>query len=131
MGFFENEMRCIFGDRDWITEKKYTGKTMLGRLDDNLLVKASFITTEVADHYDALKVKIINRNDGEVDCQVFRFGDIIGTIPTACGKIPPYMWTYHGEPSWYVPVSEEQKESIAETVTDYISMYSEQGLSLQ
>lgn len=60
MNFFEQEMRRFFEDCDFISDQKYTGRTMLGRLDDELLVKATLVSTHIADHYNAVRIKILN-----------------------------------------------------------------------
>ena len=68
---FEKQLRQWFPAGEFWGTPVYTGKTMLSRLDDNLLVKVSFIHTKIAQHYDALRVKIMNRTEGEIDSQVY------------------------------------------------------------
>lgn len=68
----------MFGDTDIITEASFCGKTMLGRLDDELRVKLQLISTFISDQYNAVQATIINRTDGAVDKQTFKFSDIIG-----------------------------------------------------
>ena len=132
MTLFEKELKGMFGSSDLIKEKIYSGKTMIGRLDDDLRVKASFVTTGVADVYSALRVKIINRTEGEVDSQVFKFSDIIGTQRTAYNnKIDPHIWHIDGKDEWYLPISQNERDRIADTVLDYIAIYQEEGLTIQ
>ena len=131
MTLFEKELKGMFGSSDLIKEKVYSGKTMIGRLDD-LRVKASFVTTGVADVYSALRVKIINRTEGEVDSQIFKFSDIIGTQRTAYNnKIDPHIWHIDGKDEWYLPISQNERDRIADTVLDYVAMYQEEGLTIQ
>ena len=132
MTLFEQELKGMFGSSDLIKEKVYSGKTMIGRLDDDLRVKASFVTTGVADVYSALRVKIINRTEGEVDSQIFKFSDIIGTQRTAYNnKIDPHIWHIDGKDEWYLPISQNERDRIADTVLDYVAMYQEEGLTIQ
>lgn len=132
MTLFEKEFKGMFGSSDLIKEKVYSGKTMIGRLDDDLRVKASFVTTGVADVYSALRVKIINRTEGEVDSQIFKFSDIIGTQRTAYNnKIDPHIWHIDGKDEWYLPISQNERDRIADTVLDYVAMYQEEGLTIQ
>ena len=132
MTLFEKELKGMFGSCDLIKEKVYSGKTMIGRLDDDLRVKASFVTTGVADVYSALRVKIINRTEGEVDSQIFKFSDIIGTQRTAYNnKIDPHIWHIDGKDEWYLPISQNERDRIADTVLDYVAMYQEEGLTIQ
>ena len=130
MTFFENELKKMFDSCDFITDKTYSGKTMLGKLGDDLRIKISFVTTGYADHYTALRVRIINRTEGEVDSETFKFGDIIGKQKTAYDRIDPYIWSYGGEDKWYIPITNNQRSLIADTVTDYASMYLDEGMTM-
>ncbi len=124
MTFFERELRRMFEDTDIIQEPKISGKTLLGKLDDDLRIKLSFVTTGVAKHYDAIKLSIINRTDGLVDSEVFKFGDIIGEQRLNDGsKINPYIWDYDGTLDWYQAISISDKAQIADTILDYAEMY--------
>ena len=69
----------------------------MAKLDENLRVKLQFTTTGYADHYDAIKLAVINRTDGVVDQQLFRFSDIIGQQAVR-GRDPinPHIWDYNG-----------------------------------
>lgn len=78
MNFFEQQMRQMFGDTDIIREPKFIGKTMIGKLDDELLVKLQFISTFNSTEYNAVQASVINRTEGVVDNQTFEFSDLIG-----------------------------------------------------
>ena len=130
MTTFEQELKKMFSSCDFIKDKTYSGKTMLGKLGDDLRIKISFVTAGYADHYSALRVKIINRTEGEVDSETFKFGDIIGKQKTAYDRIDPYIWSYGGEDKWYIPITNNQRSLIADTVTDYASMYLDEGMTM-
>ena len=97
MNFFEQEMRKMFGDSPVIQDAQYCGRTLIGKVDDELRVKLQFITTGIADNYDSIRLKIINRTEGEVDTEVFRFTDILG-VPQRAISIYLYLeqsrWGY-------------------------------------
>lgn len=132
MTLFEKELRNMFETCDFIQEKAYSGKSMLGKLDESLRVKVSFVTTGVADVYNALRIKVINRTEGEIDSELFRFSDIIGTQRSAYNnKVEPHIWHVDGKDEWYLPISQNERERIADTVLDYVSMYQEEGLAIQ
>ena len=133
MNFFENELRRMFGDAENISDAVFVGRTMLGKLDDELRVKAQFISTHIAKHYDAIQVSILNRTDGVVDKETMIFGDIIGQKMTRCSdKVNPYMWEESiGKAYWYTPISITEKAQIADTVLDYVGMYQEDSLAMQ
>jgi len=130
MDFFEKEMRKMFEKNENILDKKFIGKTMIGRLDEDLRIKLSFVTTGVKDHYTAIKLQIINRQEGEVDSEVIKFADVIGKQRMRNGEmIEPHMWVYSQNPEWYVPITENQREQIADAVESYAVMYQDEGIT--
>lgn len=133
MNFFESELRRMFGDAENISDAVFVGRTMLGKLDDELRVKAQFISTHIAKHYDAIQISILNRTDGVVDKETMIFGDIIGQKMTRFSdKVNPYMWEESiGKAYWYTPISITEKAQIADTVLDYVGMYQEDSLAMQ
>ena len=56
MTFYEQELKKLFGGSNVIRDAKYSGKTLLGRIDDELRVKLQFVYTETGDHYNALRL---------------------------------------------------------------------------
>ena len=132
MNFFEKEMRQMFEGDDILQDAKFVGKTMLAKLDDDLRIKLQFIASHISGQYDTVQMTIINRTDGVVDKQNFKFSDIIGKY-TRPGRDPLdyHMWEYQGKPEWYTPISLTDKARIADTVMDYAEMYLEQPMSMQ
>lgn len=130
MDFFEKEMRTLFGDNTVMSDLKFTGKTMLGRLDENKLCKLQFVTTGTAGKYTAIQSTIINSDDGVIDKQLFKFSDIIGYFCSSLSdKIEPNMWDYN-KPEWYTKVSQSDKAKIADTVLEYVEMFQDQSYAM-
>lgn len=130
MDFFEKQLRQMFEGNEIISNAKFVGKTMLGKLDDELRVKLQFVTTGTAHEYTAIRASIINRKDGVVDQQTFKFSDIIGMKPHRIrGQEAPYIWEYNNESKWYTPVTVGEKAKIADTVLEYVEMYQEPTMS--
>lgn len=131
MNFYEQEMRKMFGETDLVTDKKFTGRTMLAKLDEEKLLKLQFVTTGYADHYTAILVSIIGKNEGVVDKQLIRFSDVVGMYNRGNGLSPiePHMWEYNGKPEWYTPLTASQKQSIARAVLDYAGMFQDTSCS--
>ena len=132
MNFFEGELHRMFSGNDIIHDPKIVGRTLLGKLDDDLRVKLQFVSTGIAKHYDAIQVSILNRTDGLVDRETMLFGDIIGTKMTrSSDKVNPYMWEEGiGKAYWYTPVLVSEKAQIADTVLDYVGMYQSEGIAM-
>lgn len=130
MDFFEKEMRTLFGDNTVMSDLKFTGKTMLGRLDENKLCKLQFVTTGTAGKYTAIQSTIINSDDGVIDKQLFKFSDIIGYFCSSLSdKIEPYMWDYK-KTEWYTKVSQSDKAKIADAVLEYVEMFQDQSYAM-
>jgi hypothetical protein len=130
MNFFEKEMRQMFEGDDILQDAKFVGKTMLAKLDDDLRIKLQFIASHISAQYDTVQMTIINRTDGVVDKQNFKFSDIIGKY-TRPGREPLdyHMWEYQGKPEWYTPISLTDKARIADTVMDYAVMFLDQSMT--
>lgn len=77
MTIYEQELQKMIQGIPFIQRYTLAGKAILGSLDKDLRVKISFITTGIARYYDALKIRIINRTEGEVDAHVVKFKDIL------------------------------------------------------
>lgn len=130
------EQNDVFGvgGSDVIHDAKYCGKTLLGKIDDELRVKLQFVYTGTRDHYNALRLKIINRTDGEVDAETFKFSDILGGNPAYQNN--PFareihIWENNGKADWYgYHPSPAAYQKIADTVNDYISMYQEEDMGM-
>ena len=116
MNFFEKEMRQMFDDNDIFQDAKFVGKTMLAKLDDDLRIKLQFIASHISGQYDTVQMTIINRTDGMVDKQNFKFSDIIGKcIRPGREPLDYHMWEYNNKPEWYTPISLTDKARIADT----------------
>ena len=91
MNFFEKELRNLFGSSPMLRDAHYCGRTCLAKLDEELRVKLQFTTTGYADHYDAIKLAVINRTDGVVD-QLFRFSEHHWATGRRAGLLnPPHL----------------------------------------
>lgn len=133
MNFYETQMRNMFADNDILSDMKFTGKTMLARLDDEKLLKCQFVTTGVSNQYSAVMLSVINKDDGVVDKEIFRFSDIVGMYNRGNGLEPiePHMWEYNGKPEWYTPLSKAQIKDIGRTVLEYAEMFVQQNHALE
>lgn len=104
--FFEQELRKLFGDGEIIQDPKFVGRACLGDLGGELLVRAEFITTGYADHYEALRLVVLKRTEGEIDRLVLRMKDVIGVKqvpgnPNFPKGVSPYIWDDCGKAEWY------------------------------
>ena len=121
----------MFAGSDLIHDARFCGRTMLGKLDDELRVKLQLISTYIANQYDAVQATIINRTEGVVDKQTFKFVDIIGKQQRGnLSGISPHIWDDNDRARWYIPVTASEKAQIAETILGYVGMYQEEGMEM-
>ena len=78
MNFFEQELRKIIGQSTAAADASYVGRSCFVRLNPDLRAKLTFITMVITSHYEALKMTILTRKEGEVDNTVLRFSDLLG-----------------------------------------------------
>ncbi len=113
--FFEQELRKLFGDERIIDDPTYSGRACFGILGSDLRMRAQFVTTGYADHYDSLRITVLNRTGGTVDTLTLKLKDLLGMKPVPGnpnfpGGVAPYIWVDRGQPEWY---------AFRPTVTDY------------
>jgi len=133
MKVFEKTLRDLFGRSALLSDTKFTGKTLLARLDRDLLVKMSFVEQGVANNYTAISVGIINRTEGVVDKQVFSFSDMVParSKETTFGRNYPYIWVYDGKPDWCgQPLTPREQQLIRGAILDYVGMYLDMDMSM-
>ncbi|MPM05385.1 hypothetical protein SDC9_51675 [bioreactor metagenome] len=130
MNYFEQELRRLFGNDANITDKRFVGRAFFGKLTDNLRVRVEFVTLGTADHYEAIKATVINRNDGPVDALTLRFSDLLGkkmvSNPNFRDGIAPYIWKYGDKIEWYVyKPTKADYDQISGALNDYFNVFRE------
>lgn len=56
----------------------YVGRAAYIQLDPELRARLEFLSLNVANQYNALKLTVLNRTEGTVDVNIIRFGDLLG-----------------------------------------------------
>jgi len=131
MTTFEKELRKLFDHDTVFTDARFVGRTCYGRISDNLRVRAEFVTLGYADKYEALKVSLINRNEGVVDSALLRFQEVLGRKPVANNPnfkdgITPHLWVYQGKLEWYAyQPTPADFEKLTDVVDNYLEVFRE------
>ena len=103
MTFFENELRKILIPQ--YPETTFVGRAAYVRLSDANRAKIQFVSTNIASHYDALRLTILNREEGDVDNLLLRFSDLLDkkmvSNPNIRDGVDPHAWTYNRKTEWY------------------------------
>ena len=130
--FFERELGRVFGDGQVIRNPTYSGRSCFGTLGKDLRVRARFITTGYADHYDSLKITVLNRTDGPVDTLVLKLKDLLGMKkvpgnPNFPHGVAPHIWDDSGKAQWYAyrPTIADY-ETIRQAAGDYLDVFREE-----
>ena len=128
MNYFEKQMRILFGESELFSEAMCSGKMMIGKNDQDVRVKLEFISTNIAKQYNAMKVTVLNRTEGEIDKTVFPFRDILGPK----NGYDPYIWDEPNCMGWYgfKPTGDEY-DRISDTINDYMSMFADENLGYE
>lgn len=126
MNFFEQQLRNVFADMD---NAQYIGRACYIPLDDDTKVKARFVTTGIADHYNALKLSVINRKEGVSDSLMLCFKDYF-TRSKGYMDEPPHIWTYDGKTEWYGTPLGSELQALSDAAHEYVELFSpEESLS--
>ena len=127
--FFEQELGRLFGDGKIIDNPTYSGRACFGTLGNDLRVRTQFISTHIADEYDALKLTVLNRTDGPVDTLVLKLKDLLGMKPVPGNPnfprgVSPYIWVDRGKPEWYAyrPTAADYK-TIRQAAEQYLGVF--------
>lgn len=125
---FEKELYKIFGDDLILDNTKYIGRNCYGELDNNIRMKASFTTMGTSSHFEALRLQLINRTEGEIDTTVIRFNEIWGkkavSNPNFRDGIFPHLWLCDNKLEWYVyQPTPRDFEILRDSVQEYASIF--------
>ena len=106
MNAFEMELKKILSQSKEATHTTYVGRAVYIQVAPELRVKLEFISLNIANQYNALKLTVLNRIDGVVDINILRFGDLLGkkmvSNPNFSDGVIPHLWDDYGKVRWYV-----------------------------
>lgn len=126
---FEQELRKIVGPS--YPDAVYVGRACYVRLSELNRAKIQFVSTNVASQYNALRLTILNRDEGAVDNLVLRFSDLLGkkytSNPNFRDGFIPHLWDDYGKVAWYVyqPNSQDYQK-LSDAVGSYLEVFQEQ-----
>ena len=61
MNFFTQELQKITDRSEYIQKPKFVGQSCVFKLSDDVTGKLEFVTGIVANHYNALRLKLFNK----------------------------------------------------------------------
>ena len=130
MTLFQRELMLMFQGNTVMQRMAFSGTSAVGYLDDELRVKLRFSADGMQDYYNGIHVSIINRTEGVIDEETFRFKDVIGMQKGELGEHEPYIFIKGESAMWASPVLVTDKNKIAEAVLNYVEIYQNQEMGL-
>ncbi len=127
---FEQELRRLFEKNAAFSDARFVGNTCYGRLNEDVRIKVRFVTCGYADNYEALKVTLINRREGEIDSTLLRFRDLWGmkkvSNPNFRDGVSPHLWVSNGKLEWYAyQPNEADRQALKTAVQTYLDAFRE------
>jgi len=131
MNAFEMELKKILSQSKESAHTTYVGRAAYIQVAPELRAKLEFVSLNIANQYNALKLTVLNRIDGAVDINILRFGDLLGkkmvSNPNFSDGVIPHLWDDYGKVSWYVYQPEQADyKLLAGVVDEYLQIFQNQ-----
>ena len=114
MNVFEEFLRELFNGEPMIREANFCGRSVIGRVDDQIIVKIVLVSTERSQNINAVLCTILNRY-GVIDKQMYLFSEMI--------RSSPVLRESDGEDGFEEKFSQFDIERIREVVLGYIGKF--------
>ena len=114
MSTYERFLRELFGGERMIRDADFCGRFLIGKIDDQIIVKIVLVSTERSQKVDAILCTVLNRY-GVIDKQMILFSEL---IPSA-----PRLLESDDEESVDKKFGDFNMERIRETVLGYIRVF--------
>ena len=121
LNFFEQELHKIVEPID--SNATYVGRACFLRLSEQNRAKLQLITQGIRDQYTALRMTVMNMQEGEIDNTLLRFSELF----ECKGKnrtFSPSISDYGDGPSWhlYTPTQKDYA-ALREAVGQYLEVF--------
>ncbi len=114
MNVFEEFLRELFNGEPMIREANICGRSVIGKVDDQIIVKIVLVSTERSKAIDAILCTVLNRY-GVIDKQMYLFSEMI--------RSSPVLRESDGEDGFEEKFSQFDIERIREVVLGYIGKF--------
>lgn len=133
---FESELRKIFDDVTNLYNKKYVGRAFYASIDNDLKLKAEYISTGLSSQYNALRVKVLHRDGNELDANTIRFEEAWGRKQVEnknfANGVSPHIWEYDGKVEWYVyQPTDRDFDEITMRIMDYVEVFQDECITME
>ena len=97
-------------------------------------MRVQFVASSLSNHYDTLKVTVLNRTDGPVDTLSLNLKELLGkkTVPGTSNfknGVEPHIWESSGKVEWYAyyPTAADY-QTMRQAVGDYLDVFRDRRL---
>lgn len=131
MNLFENELRKLFDGTAVFENAVFVGRLCFGDVGKDLRARVEFTCPDKFNHFSAIKVTILNRASGAVDCAEIAFRDIWGVeLRQGIGWMndkAPYVWVHDNKARWLPDApGQEDYDCLRRAVGDYVYIFRSQ-----
>lgn len=105
MNKFEQELRILFDNDALFEDTKFVGRMCYGKIGNDIRARAEIIALGYADHYEAIKITVLNRTEGAIDTAIIRFSDLLGKKQVNNHfkeGLKPCLLHNNGELEWHI-----------------------------
>lgn len=109
----------------------YVGRACIGRAG-GVRVKVEFAAHGLADHYECLKLSLINPKEGVLDTTYVHLDELLGKkqMRGRTQEVKPYIWVNDGKAKWYgFDPSPTDYTRMRHQVQDYVDAFREPAQS--
>ena len=128
MSFYEKELRKMFENRRFASEKKFVGRSCVGKINEVFVVKLTLAdSNNIEGTCTGLDVQIIHRTQGVIDRQYITFESVWGLQKVKSHPNPVIPYIYNNgvdSPDWYMfKPTDEHYNMFAKYVSYYVTLY--------
>ena len=124
MTFFAKELKHIAEYSEYIYQEKYAGNTLVFALTENITARIDFATTMIANQYNVVQIKLINKAEGVIDTLRLTLSDVIGKKRAVFGEVAPHIWKDGNNVDWYgYHLKVNDYIAIAQEIDNYLSCF--------
>ena len=120
MNDFEKALREMLDGSTHFGKLSFVGRSCYGQLNDRVRARIEFATLGHSEHYEALRVTLLDQSEGKIDVCTLRFAEIWGKQR----GIYPYFWNDGGEADWYIfHPSRADNKVLCQQLNDYLAVF--------
>lgn len=101
------------------------GNKMIIKIDEARRIEVDFYNTYSSTSYDALRIVLISKTQGEINKRIIKFSDLFDSMQdlTHVNKIGKHIWHSDNKYEWYGKPTNQDIKKLQETLKEYIDIW--------